>query len=85
MDALKELIVGWVYSAQRQAVPDWTEPRYWKLHLPASELGLGMKRLYFEFLRLWEWKLDVVFQCVIWCACLNMYENYACINVERLV
>ena len=31
-----------------------TEPRYWKLRFPASVLGLGTKRLYFEFRRLCE-------------------------------
>ena len=42
-----------------------TETRYWKFRLPGSVLGLGTKRLYFEFLRLCEWTLDVALKTLL--------------------
>ena len=59
MHGLKKRIVGWILVLKGKLFPR-TEPRYWKLCLPASVLCLGTKRLYFEFLRLCEWTLDVV-------------------------
>ena len=50
---LKELRVGCVLALEGKLFKR-TEPRYRNLHLPASVLGLGKKRLYFEFLKLYE-------------------------------